>query len=78
MRIAKMVKVEFLGPIAREPLHLEAKNLRDVARELQKDSEIKKWLSECAVAVNDKIVKTLDVELKEGDRVSLLPPVCGG
>ncbi|SMC08487.1 MoaD/ThiS family protein [Nitratiruptor tergarcus] len=73
-----MVTVEFLGPIAKEPLQVEAKNLREVAQILQKDSEIKKWLGECAVAVNDKIVKTLDIELKDGDKVSLLPPVCGG
>ncbi len=73
-----MVKVEFLGPIARSPLYLEAKNLKEVAQELNKDPQIKKWLNECAVAVNDEIVKSLDVELKEGDRISLLPPVCGG
>jgi molybdopterin synthase sulfur carrier subunit len=73
-----MVKVEFLGPIGKEPMELEARSLRDVARELQKDPELAKWLGECAVAVNDKLVKSLDVELKEGDKVSLLPPVCGG
>ena len=73
-----MVQVEFLGPIGKAPIQLEAKNLKDVAKELQKDPEIKKWLDECAVAVNDKLVKSLDIELKAGDKVSLLPPVCGG
>ncbi len=73
-----MVQVEFLGPIGKNPIALEAKNLKDVAKELQKDEELKKWLGECAVAVNDRLVQTLDVELKEGDRVTLLPPVCGG
>ena len=73
-----MVRVEFLGPIGKAPLQLEAKNLKDVAKELQKDPDIKKWLDECAVAVNDKLVKSLDIELKAGDKVSLLPPVCGG
>jgi len=73
-----MVRVEFLGPIGKAPIEIEAKNLKDVAKELQKDPEIKKWLEECAVAVNDKLVNTLDIELKSGDRISLLPPVCGG
>jgi len=72
------VKVEFLGPINRAPIQMEAESLKDVAKELQKDEEIKKWLGECAVAVNDKLVKSLDVKLQEGDKVSLLPPVCGG
>ncbi len=73
-----MVKVEFLGPIGKEPMYIEAKNLKDVAKKLQADPEIKKWLDECAVAVNDKLVTSLDIPLKDGDKVSLLPPVCGG
>ncbi len=73
-----MVQVEFLGPIGKQPIRIEAKNLKDVAKELQKDKELKKWLAECAVAVNDRLVKDLDTPLKEGDKVSLLPPVCGG
>ncbi len=73
-----MVRVEFLGPIGKAPIEVEAKSLKDVAKELQKDPELKKWLEECAVAVNDKLVNTLDIELKSGDKISLLPPVCGG
>ena len=73
-----MVRVEFLGPIGKAPIQMEAKSLEEVAKRLKEDPEIKKWLSECAVAVNDEIVKSLDVPLKSGDKVSLLPPVCGG
>jgi len=73
-----MVKVEFLGPIGKEPMQVEAKDLKELAKILKQDSEIAKWLSECAVAVNDKLVKTLDIKLQDGDKVSLLPPVCGG
>ena len=73
-----MVKVEFLGPIQKGGIAVDAKNLKEVAEILRKDPEVKEWLKECAVAVNDRLVKSLDVELKEGDRVSLLPPVCGG
>ena len=73
-----MVRVEFLGPIGKAPIEVEAKSLKDVAKELQKDPELKKWLEECAVAVNDKLVNTLDIKLKSGDKISLLPPVCGG
>ena len=73
-----MVRVEFLGPIGLPPREIEAKNLRELAKELSQDPKVKKWLGECAVAVNDQIVKDLDRPLKDGDKVVLLPPVCGG
>lgn len=73
-----MVTVEFLGPIQKTPLTLEASSLRDVAEALKQDEELAQWLANCAVAVNDTLVATLDTMLKDGDKVSLLPPVCGG
>jgi molybdopterin synthase sulfur carrier subunit len=73
-----MITVEFLGPIQKAPLMLEASSLRDVAEVLKTDSEMAQWLESCAVAVNDTLVASLDTPLKEGDKVSLLPPVCGG
>jgi len=57
---------------------MEASSLNDVAAHLSEDAELKTWLETCAVAVNDTMVMDLDTELKSGDRVSLLPPVCGG
>jgi molybdopterin synthase sulfur carrier subunit len=73
-----LVRVEFLGPIQKAPLALEITNLSELATVLQKDSEMSEWLKNCAVAVNDTLVGSLNVDLKDGDRVSLLPPVCGG
>ncbi len=73
-----MVKVEFLGPISREPLEVDIKNLSELKEILQKDESLSEWLESLAVAVNDEIVSSLDVELIDGDKVSLLPPVCGG
>ena len=73
-----MVYVEFLGPIQKDRIELEATNLQDVANELRKDVEIASWLENSAVAVNDTLVKSLDIALKDGDKISLLPPVCGG
>ncbi|TKI71309.1 MoaD/ThiS family protein [Sulfurimonas crateris] len=73
-----MVRVEFLGPIQKEPLELEITNLNELAKILQKDHSMKEWLENSAVAVNDTLVNSRDVELKDGDRVVLLPPVCGG
>lgn len=73
-----MVTVEFLGPIGREPVEIEAESLEDVKALLQEDAQLKEWLQSCAVAVNDGIVSSLDVKLRGGDRISLLPPVCGG
>ncbi|MEA2100921.1 MAG: MoaD/ThiS family protein [Campylobacterota bacterium] len=73
-----MVRIEFLGPILQDDLELDINNLREVATLLQDDKEMNEWLQNCAVAVNDTLVSSLDFELKDGDKVSLLPPVCGG
>lgn len=73
-----MVKIEFLGPINKEPIFLDAKNLVDVANELNKDENMSIWLEKSAVALNDTIVNSLDLPLKDGDKISILPPVCGG
>jgi molybdopterin synthase sulfur carrier subunit len=73
-----LIKVEFLGPIGKPSLELDITNLSELAAILQEDSEVKDWLESCAVAVNDTLVSSLDISLKDGDRISLLPPVCGG
>lgn len=73
-----MVEVEFLGPINKDKVTLEITNLSQLSEVLKKDSEISNWLDKCAVAVNDTLVSSKDVELKDGDKISLLPPVCGG
>ena len=73
-----MVRVEFLGPIQKEPMELEIENLNQLAEILQGDESLNEWLQNSAVAVNDTLVSTRDVALKDGDKISLLPPVCGG
>ena len=73
-----MVKIEFLGPINKEEMNLEINNLNELSEILKSDSTVFSWLETCAVAINDTLVCSKDVELKDGDKVSLLPPVCGG
>jgi len=73
-----MIKVEFLGPIGKAPVEIEAVTLADVAAILKEDSTLSQWLDKCAVALNDTMVNDLNTTLKDGDRVSILPPVCGG
>ncbi|EMY8550536.1 MoaD/ThiS family protein [Campylobacter coli] len=73
-----MVKVEFLGPINKENLELEVKNLKELKEILQKDESLKEWLELCAVSLNDEIVFDENTSLKDGDKIVLLPPVCGG
>jgi len=73
-----MVRVEFLGPIQKDALELEITNLNQLAKILQEDKELQEWLSNSAVAVNDTLVSSLNHPLQSGDKVSLLPPVCGG
>ena len=73
-----MIKVEFLGTIGLESAEFNASNLKELKEILSKDENLKKWLEISAVAINDKMVFDLDCELKDGDIVSILPPVCGG
>jgi molybdopterin synthase sulfur carrier subunit len=73
-----MVKVEFLGPIGKAPLEMEASTLADVSEKLKEDEALRGWLDKCAVALNDTMVNDLGIELNDGDKISILPPVCGG
>jgi molybdopterin synthase sulfur carrier subunit len=73
-----MVKVEFLGPIGKAPVEMEAATLAEVAAKLKEEDELRDWLDKCAVALNDTMVNDLSTQLKNGDRISILPPVCGG
>jgi len=73
-----MIRVEFLGPIQQDNLELDINNLSELAIILQETPEMKEWLENSAVAVNDTIVSSLEHPLKDGDVVSMLPPVCGG
>lgn len=73
-----MITVEFLGPIGKAPIEIDAETLADVSKKLKEDSTLNTWLDKCAVALNDTMVNDLSIALKDGDKVSILPPVCGG
>jgi len=73
-----MAKLEFLGPINRETMNVDISNLQELKTLLKEDRELQEWLGNSAVAVNDTLVSTLDTPIEEGDKISLLPPVCGG
>ncbi|PIF04518.1 MAG: molybdopterin synthase sulfur carrier subunit [Arcobacter sp.] len=73
-----MITVEFLGPIAKEPLNLDITNLNQLSQILKKDDSLSIWLKNSACAINDVLVNDKNTPLKDGDRVTLLPPVCGG
>ncbi len=73
-----MVKVEFLGPIGKAPIEMGASTLAEVAAKLKEEDDLRDWLDKCAVALNDTMVNDLSTALKDGDRISILPPVCGG
>ena len=61
-----MVTIEFLGPIQKAPLSLEAASLHDVADALKNDTEMAQWLENCAVAVNDaRLVQGLEQVRKQ-------------
>jgi molybdopterin synthase sulfur carrier subunit len=73
-----VVDIEFLGPIGKDTMKLEISNLSQLSEILKNDKEVSTWLETCAVAVNDTLVCSKDITLNDGDKVSLLPPVCGG
>ncbi len=73
-----MVTIEFLGPINKKPISVDIQNLNELSEILKQDENLKSWLNNSAVAVNDTLVKDKNKILKDGDKVSLLPPVCGG
>ena len=73
-----MIHIEFLGPIKKESINIDINNLNQLSDILLKDDELKPWLENSAVAVNDILVSNRDYKLNDGDKVSLLPPVCGG
>jgi len=73
-----LVKVEFLGPIGVGDMELEADTLAQLGEKLQKMEELKPWLANSAIALNDTLVSDKNITLKNGDKISILPPVCGG
>ncbi len=73
-----MAIVEFLGPIGKEPMEVDIANLSELKEILKDDTELVEWLENSAIAVNDKIVSDLNIPLLPHDKISLLPPVCGG
>lgn len=73
-----MVRVEFMGPIDMEPREFKARSLLELRELLHAIPEVSNWLEDSAIAINDEIATSLQHPLKEGDRVVILPPVCGG
>jgi len=72
------IQVEFLGPINRDSMSLDVSSLSELKNELKKYDDLSSWLKISAVAINDNIIKDIDHSLNDGDRVCILPPVCGG
>ncbi|MCI5968433.1 MoaD/ThiS family protein [Helicobacter sp.] len=73
-----MVEVEFLGPLGNKTHKSNATTLYALKEELQAIPEINAWLKDCAIALNHTIISSLDTPIKDGDKIALLPPVCGG
>lgn len=72
------VIIEFLGPIEQDSMEVQADSLKELSSILKNDPKIEPWLDKSAIAVNDKIIKDINFKLKDNDKVSILPPVCGG
>ncbi len=73
-----MAKIEFLGPINKEPIVAEITHLSELKTLFSDDPALKEWLACSAIAVNDKLVTNLNLCVSKNDKITLLPPVCGG
>lgn len=73
-----MAIVEFLGPISKEPLEVDIANLSELKEILKDDKQMQGWLDNSSIAVNNTMVTHLNIPLLKGDKISILPPVCGG
>ncbi len=73
-----MVTVEFLGPIGKPPMEVGAATLAELAEALKRVEGVSEWLGTSAVAINDRMTTDRNAPLCDGDKVSILPPVCGG
>ncbi len=73
-----MATIEFLGPIEIDPMEVDVNNMKELSVFLKGIPEIQKWLDNSAVAVNDTVVSSLNINLNKHDVISILPPVCGG
>ena len=73
-----MARIEFLGPINKEPVEIDITHLSELKTLFQDDPEVREWLKNSAVAINDQLVSNLNLSIGKNDKISLLPPVCGG
>ncbi len=73
-----MAIIEFLGPINKERMEIEITHLSELKTYFKEDEEIQRWLQNSAIAVNDQLVSNLNLSISKNDKISLLPPVCGG
>ena len=73
-----LIQVQFLGPINKESISLDVSSLSELSSKLKQDENLLKWLDISAIAINDEIVKDISHPLNQGDKVCILPPVCGG
>ena len=73
-----MVNVEFLGPLNKKSLEIDFTTLDVLNVILQNDQEVASRLVNSAIAINDKLISSKDIDLNDGDKISILPPVCGG
>ncbi|PAF42316.1 MoaD/ThiS family protein [Helicobacter sp. 11S03491-1] len=73
-----MVSVEFLGPIGEQKMEFDISTLSELKAKLGEIQNIAKWLPMSALALNDVLIEDPDTPLKDGDKIVVLPPVCGG
>jgi len=73
-----MATIEFLGPINKDPITVDITHISELKGLFKDDPEIQKWLESSAIAVNDQLISNLNFAISKNDKISLLPPVCGG
>ncbi len=73
-----MVEIVFLGPIGLESIEIDVASIEELCKFLSDIPEMKEWIDNSAIAINDTIVLSREGIIDKSDIISILPPVCGG
>lgn len=73
-----MAKIEFLGPIGIDTMDIHVGSMKELSVLLNEIPQMQDWIDNSAVAINNTIVSSLDIAVKDEDIITILPPVCGG
>lgn len=75
-----MVTIQFLGPLKTNDMQANIRNFEELKQFINTIEGLdKQILNSSAIALNDELISDpTKITLKDGDKICILPPVCGG